>query len=226
MDNPLVKPVDPIFVGAHLHSKSQFSSKSIAKRDGEKVGVFAKKNGSLTIVEYSELPKVLVDSKDAAGNFVYGEGNTAIHLIDLPFIEKTAQDATLPYSRAFKKEAYWQNGQKITPPAPNAIKFEQFIFAALPLAQNPIVLQVAREDAFSPVKNAEGVDSPKTSRDDQLKLWAGWLKAVGVAVPLGPDGVPSIAFEVTPVFADTLEDLRAQAAAGKLPREITAGLVL
>ena len=56
-------------------------------------------------------------------------------------------------------------------------KFEMFVFDALPLAKNPVIIEAARADDFSPVKNAEGVDSPQSSKEDQLRMFARWLKA-------------------------------------------------
>jgi UDP-N-acetylglucosamine/UDP-N-acetylgalactosamine diphosphorylase len=49
----------------------------------------------------------------------------------------------------------------IRPERPNGVKFEMFVFDALPLAYNPLVIETLRADDFSPVKNAEGVDSPR-----------------------------------------------------------------
>ena len=42
------------------------------------------------------------------------------------------------------------------------MKLEQFVFDAIPLARNAIVYTTDRAEEFSPVKNAEGVDSPAT----------------------------------------------------------------
>ena len=50
------------------------------------------------------------------------------------------------------------------------------------------------------MKNAEGVDSPKSCRDDQLRQFARWLKSNGTEVPADATGLPTIAFEVSPLF--------------------------
>ena len=55
-------------------------------------------------------------------------------------------------------------GKAVKPEQPNAVKLEQFVFDAIPLAQNAIVYTTERGEEFSPVKNAEGTDSPATSR--------------------------------------------------------------
>ena len=61
-------------------------------------------------------------------------------------------------------------------------EIEQFVFDAIPLAKNAIVLETDRAEEFSPVKNAEGVDSPATSRRDQVRRAARWLRRDGHTV--------------------------------------------
>lgn len=226
VDNPLVNIVDPIGLGAHAISESEYTIKSISKLPNEKVGVVAKKNGKMAIVEYIELPPVIAESHDDNGNFVYAEGNTGIGLIDLSLVEKAAAHTAMPFHRAHKKETYWDGEKIVTPASPNAYKFERFVFDALPIAKNPIVFRVERAEEFYPVKNAEGVDSPKTSLEAQLRLWVKWLKAMGVAVPADADGLPTINFEITPLFADNQQALEGRAAKGQLPKEIKNGTVL
>ena len=48
---------------------------------------------------------------------------------------------------------------------PNAYKFEAFIFDAFERLDNMSIMRVKREEEFAPVKNAEGVDSPKTATE-------------------------------------------------------------
>jgi UDP-N-acetylglucosamine/UDP-N-acetylgalactosamine diphosphorylase len=50
------------------------------------------------------------------------------------------------------------------------------------------------------VKNAEGVDSPRTCRDDQLRQYARWLKANGAVVEADQTGLPGATIEVSPLF--------------------------
>ena len=49
-------------------------------------------------------------------------------------------------------------------------------------------------------KNAEGVDSPQTCRDDQLRQFVRWLKANGASVETDGKGVPQSTVEVSPLF--------------------------
>jgi UDP-N-acetylglucosamine/UDP-N-acetylgalactosamine diphosphorylase len=80
-----------------------------------------------------------------------------------------------------------------------------FVFDALPFAKNPVIIETAREDDFSPVKNAEGVDSAQTGRDDQLRQYARWAKAAGIELEVDQTGLPTANFEVSPLFGDTGE---------------------
>ena len=57
-----------------------------------------------------------------------------------------------------------ENGNLVVPEAPNAYKFESFIFDAFDMLNGMAILRVKREDEFAPVKNAEGNDSPETAR--------------------------------------------------------------
>ena len=76
-----------------------------------------------------------------------------------------------------------------------------FVFDAIPFANNSIVVETKRADEFSPVKNAEGVDSVKTSREDQQRQFARWFAAVGSPLACDEFGLPEISIEVSPLFA-------------------------
>lgn len=202
VDNPLVRPIDPAFIGQHLLGASEFSSKSVAKSSwDEKVGVFAKRGQSVGIVEYSDMTRQQAQLLDKNGNLAFVEGNIAIHLLSIEFIERIAQNDGLPYHCASKKVPYLDNsGKLIEPQQPNAIKFEQFIFDALAVAKNPLVVRVNRSEEFSAIKNAEGKDSPDSAWADMCKLWCGWLVAAGVS----PEEIPS-SLEIAPLYADTAQ---------------------
>ena len=91
-------------------------------------------------------------------------------------------------------------GNPVKPEKANGVKFEMFVFDALPFAQNPVVIETLRENDFSPVKNAEGLDSPKTCREDQLRQFARWLNANGAKLAVDGTGLPPITLEVSPLF--------------------------
>lgn len=205
VDNPLVRCIDPAFIGWHLLSGSEMSSKMIPKAyPEEKLGHFCTQRGKTIVVEYSDLPMAMQKETGPDGKLRYLAGSIAIHVLSREFVRRMAtagDELSLPFHRADKKIATVDaSGNPVKPEKPNGIKFEMFVFDALPFARAPLVIETRRADDFSPVKNAEGVDSPKTSRDDQLKQFARWLTAHGVSVPTDDKGVPTVTIEVAPHF--------------------------
>ena len=91
-------------------------------------------------------------------------------------------------------------GRVVKPEKANGVKFEMFVFDALPFADHSIVVETARADDFSPVKNAEGMDSPQTARDDQLRQFARWLNSAGATVETDGSGRPKCSLEISPLF--------------------------
>jgi len=232
VDNPLVKVIDPAFIGFHLLEGSEMSSKMLPKAyPKEKVGVFCQQGGTTCVVEYSDLPDALAEQTADDGELAFKAGSIAIHILDRAFAERLGgdrADVKLPFHRADKKIAVYDPaaGKPVKPEAPNGIKFEMFVFDALPFAKNPVVIETKRENDFSPVKNAEGLDSPQTSRDDQLREFARWAKAAGVPLQTDDTGLPSVTFEVTPLFADNEEAFVTKWAALEPKPEIAEGTVL
>jgi len=205
VDNPLVRAIDPSFIGFHLLRKSEMSSKMVPKAyPEEKLGHFCQQHGKLVVVEYSDLPMDLQRQRDAHGQLRFIAGSIAIHILDTNFIRRMAdggEGVSLPFHRADKKiPTVDATGKAVKPEKPNGVKFEMFVFDALPFAKNPLVIETRRADDFSPVKNAEGVDSPKSSKDDQLRQFTRWLKANGATVPADATDLPSVQIEVSPLF--------------------------
>ena len=232
VDNPLVRGIDPAFIGWHVLGGSEMSSKMVPKAyAGEKVGHFCTQNGQTIVIEYSDLPKSYQEETDpATGGLRYLAGSIAIHVFDTKFIRRMAnggEGVALPFHRADKKiPTIDAAGNAVKPDKPNGVKFEMFVFDALPFAKNPVIIETLRADDFSPVKNAEGLDSPKTCADDQLRQFTRWLTANGASVPADATGLPPFAVEVSPLFGydeDSFAD-----AWKKLPAKpaITAGLYL
>ncbi len=211
VDNPLVPPLDPVFIGYHAAARSDMSSKMARKRDPlEKVGVFCKSGKRLHVIEYTDLPGKLAREKD--GNTLrFAAGSIAIHILSRAFVERLTKGGhlDLPFHRAEKKVAYVdETGRTVTPREPNAIKFERFIFDALPKASNPVILEIDRTREFSPVKNAEAEDTPATARRDMLLAAAARLEEAGVRVPRRPDGEPRYWIRISPLAARTPEELK------------------
>lgn len=165
VDNVLVKPVDPILIGLAIKKNVLAAGKSIVKASPhEKVGVFCKKNGKPSVIEYSEISEEMAEMLDENGELKYGESHILCNLFNIKAIEKISS-MKLPYHIAFKKAKYLdKNGKLVVPDKPNAYKFEAFLFDAFESLDNIAVLRVKREEEFAPVKNAEGNDSPETAR--------------------------------------------------------------
>ena len=208
VDNPLVHVIDAAFIGFHIQRASEMSSRTLPKANAtEKVGHFCVDGDRFVVVEYSDLPIEMQEERDEAGNLRFVAGSIAIHLLDREFVRRMAAgEGRLPFHRADKKvPTIGSHGEPVKPETPNGIKFELFVFDALPFAKNPLILETSREDEFSPVKNAEGADSPQTCRDDQLRQFARWANAAGADVETDGTGLPPFAFEVSPLFATDAE---------------------
>lgn len=201
VDNPLVRPADPVFLGLHAAAGARMSSKVVAKRDAaEKVGVIGKVDGRLGCIEYSDLPAELREARDDEGRLLFRAGNIAAHLLEVDFVEElTREGLELPWHVARKRmKALDERGELSEV---DGVKFETFIFDALGRSPESVTLEVERRLEFSPVKNAEGSDSPESARRDLCALFAGWASAAGEALPApGPDGV--VAVEVDPLLAE------------------------
>jgi UDP-N-acetylglucosamine/UDP-N-acetylgalactosamine diphosphorylase len=188
VDNVLVKIGDPVFIGHHVLARSQISTKVCRKRDWrEKVGVLGRRDGRRCVIEYSDLPESLAQETDAQGALKWWAGSIAIHILDAGFIRQLNQGGfQLPYHKAEKAvPCIGADGNPVDlkPGEKNAVKFETFIFDALPCAERTVVMETPRQEDFSPVKNAKGEDSPETAQRDMMELYARWLAAAGVKVP-------------------------------------------
>ncbi|NLG44243.1 MAG: UDPGP type 1 family protein [Phycisphaerae bacterium] len=212
VDNPLVKTIDPLFIGLHIQQNSEMSSKAVKKADDlERVGNFCLADGRLTVIEYSDLPDELAHARNPDGSRRFDAGSIAVHVLAREFVERlTAENAAiqLPWHRADKKvRIIDEDGRPVEPDQPNVVKLEMFIFDAIPLARNPLVLYTPREEEFSPVKNATGVDSAATARRDLVRRAARWLEQCGYRVPRDTHGEPDLPLEISPAVALDASDL-------------------
>ena len=186
VDNPLVSTINPLFIGLHDLQQSDMSSRSLTKTGPfEKLGNFVSIGDRISIIEYSDLPEEKALEKENDGRIKYRAGSPAIHILRRDFVEQFASgEIKLPYHRAEKKVSYIDdNGNLINPQEPNAVKFETFVFDALPLAKNPLILEADRLEEFSPVKNMTGVDSLESSQSDQIKRAKKWLSYTKINIP-------------------------------------------
>ncbi len=215
VDNPLINIFDPLFIGLHALDNCQMSSKTLIKNSPfEKVGNFCLVDGKINIIEYSDLPDELAKQTNADGSLAFKLGSIAIHIISTDFIESiNSEGFSLPLHKAIKKIPYIdEQGNLIKPTEPNGIKLESFIFDAVPMASNSMILETIRAHEFGPVKNATGVDSAETSRLLQIERAAGWLESAGVNVPRKDTGQADCVIEIAAGFALSAEDVKDKAA--------------
>jgi UDP-N-acetylglucosamine/UDP-N-acetylgalactosamine diphosphorylase len=176
----------------------------------ERMGVMATVDGRTALVEYSDLPAELEAARDPDGRLTYWAGSTGVHCLDRSFATGIATgQVALPFHRADKTVAT-TDGEFA------AVKFEAFMFDALPLTTRSATVEMAREERFAPVKNAEGADSPATCRAAMVQRAARWLEQAGVAVPRAADGTSLHAIEIDPAFAQDARDL-----IGRVPSDLT-----
>ena len=172
VDNVLLKMVDTVLLGFAIDKGVQIASKSIVKANPhEKVGVFCKMNGHPKVIEYSELPEKMAEEIDDDGELRYGESHVMCNLFTIDAIEEISKQPLI-YHSAIKKNSYLdENGKEVVPTEKNCYKFEAFIFDAFTFFDDIAILRGKREEDFAPVKNKEGVDSPKTARELYEKYW-------------------------------------------------------
>jgi UDP-N-acetylglucosamine/UDP-N-acetylgalactosamine diphosphorylase len=205
VDNPIVRCVDATFLGLHDLDGAQMSSKMLPKAyPKEKLGNFALINNKMSVIEYSDLPDELAEQRLANGDLRFRAGSIALHAIRVDFVEELNKEGfALPFHRAEKKIPYLdlETGEPVKPEKPNAVKLETFVFDALPLTDKSIIYETDRLDEFAPIKNAEGVDSPQSSKETTTERNAQWLEAAGVKVPRKGDGKADCVIEISPHFA-------------------------
>ncbi|MBN2159460.1 MAG: UDPGP type 1 family protein [Spirochaetes bacterium] len=203
VDNPLVRIIDPVFIGFHALKGADASSKAVRKAyPEEKVGVFVRfARGAIGVVEYSDLPEEKTRSVDAKGNLRYSSGSVAIHIFRRKFIERIAdgKEISLPFHTARKKIRTLAEGAEREV---DGLKFEKFVFDALPLTDKNIVFETLREAEFAPVKNASGLDSVESAQRMMIEQHMGWLRGRGIRMPAKARVV-----EISPLVAVEAEDL-------------------
>ena len=212
VDNPLVRVIDPVFIGLHAtaeDSSAEMSSKMIPKAyPEEKLGVLCKVNNRTAVIEYSDLPDTLANERRPDGVLRYNAGNTAVHVLSVAFVEKlnTSADFALPYHRASKVPYIDLNtATLVNPDKPNAVKLETFVFDA-PLAQRSIVLETLRQDEFAPIKTPTAT-TPRIQPQNPNQPRATWLSLAGLTIPTTPSGEPDATLELTPSTAIYPEDV-------------------
>ena len=213
IDNPLVQVCHPALIGYHVLAKSEMTTQVVRKIEPlQKVGNVVEVDGVVQIIEYSDLPEEHAKLTNDDGSLKLWAGNIAVHIFSVDFLNRSLADAdSLPFHRAHKKVPFiGADGKLVKPDAPNAFKFEKFIFDLLPLAKNAIVCEVDPAEGFCAVKNAPPAPSetPQHVKDAIVALHRSWLEAAGAKVADG------IKVEISPMFATDRETLAEKIEAG------------
>lgn len=213
VDNPLLDIAAPEFIGHHILAGSEMSTLVVAKQTPfDKVGNVVQVGDRLHVVEYSDLPDELAAKPGPDGAPLLWAGSIGVHVIETDFLARVADLAeVLPFHVALKKVTYYDPETRaiVKPQTANAVKFERFIFDLIPHAQNAIVIEVAEDDQFAPLKNAPGAerDTPEYVRDRMAAKCRRLLHEAGCQT----EGEPVV--EISPLFALDSSDL-----AAKLPK--------
>ncbi|MCX7029795.1 MAG: UTP--glucose-1-phosphate uridylyltransferase [Spirochaetes bacterium] len=224
VDNPLVTVPDPVFLGFHRRAGSDISSKVVEKSHrGEKLGAISTIDGRPGVIEYSDLSDALSNARDGQGRLLFAQGSIAIHVLRAGFLAR--EGLSLPLHLVRKPvRALIPKPDGADTENREAVKFEMFIFDAIPLADRSLFFEVDRAEEFAPLKNREGPDSIETCLRGQVEKAARWLETCGIAVPRGDDGRPRSLLEISPLFALDRGELAAKR--GALPDRIDADTLL
>ena len=196
IDNPLASPFDAELFGFHTRNGNEITLKSAFRRDPlESVGVLAQVDGKTAIIEYFNLSEADKQATDLDGKLKFQVANLGIYCFSLSFL-KAACVHTLPLHAAKKAVKMLQpNGISSMSAAPNAWKFEEFIFDLFSFTNRVQALLCPREECFAPLKNLNGEDSIGTVRAALLANdWQIFAKLTGNKPPLGAQ------FELAPQF--------------------------
>jgi len=192
VDNCLVRVADPVFLGYCIHKQSACAAKVVPKQSPtESVGVVAVRDHRFSVVEYSEITKEQAEKRDSkSGELAFRAANIANHFYTTRFLNSIESfEDEMPFHIARKKIPYvdLENGQTVKPSKPNGMKLELFVFDVFPFTQDFDVLEVSRNEEFSPLKNAPGTgsDDPETSRKDLLSQQKRFLESAGAKVANG-----------------------------------------
>jgi UDP-N-acetylglucosamine/UDP-N-acetylgalactosamine diphosphorylase len=97
VDNAIVRPADPVFMGLCIGQGVDVGSKVCPKAGPhEKVGVLCKVEGRYSVVEYSEMDRGACELVGGDGRLVYNTGNLCIHYYSTAFLEGPCSPEHLP----------------------------------------------------------------------------------------------------------------------------------
>ncbi|KAJ7651644.1 nucleotide-diphospho-sugar transferase [Mycena polygramma] len=207
VDNCLVRVADPVFLGYSIKKQADCAAKVVPKSyPTESVGVIGCRGNKFSVVEYSEISKEQAEKRDPDGELSFRAANIVNHFYTTTYLNKVESfEEQLAFHIARKKIPHvdFESGETVKPTKPNGMKLEMFVFDVFPFTEHFAVLEVARNEEFSPLKNAPGTgsDDPGTSRRDLLAQHKRFLEKAGATVK---DGVE---IEISPLVSYAGEGL-------------------
>lgn len=192
VDNCLVKVADPVFLGYCISKQADCAAKVVPKASpSESVGVVARRGEKFSVVEYSEISKEQAELRNSkTGELAFNAANIANHFYTTSYlksVESFEDDLAFHIARKKIPTIDLKTGEVVKPSKPNGMKLELFVFDVFPFTKRFAVLEVARDEEFSPLKNAPGTgaDDPGTSRRDLLAQHKRFLERAGAQVKDG-----------------------------------------
>ena len=206
VDNWAVRVADPYFIGHHVLSGGEMSSKIHRKTTArESVGVFCRCDGALRVIEYTELdiyPRLLDINED--GSLIHYAANAAVHVFSVDFVERVFERfEDFPWHCSHKRIPFVdEQGVLQTPSAPNGYKFETFVFDALLFIERAgVLVEMDEPGEFALTKQMTGPGGVEEARIAMGEYWAEWLEAAGCPIARDDEGQLTIAIEISPQFA-------------------------
>uniref|UniRef100_S4RXL2 UDP-N-acetylglucosamine diphosphorylase n=1 Tax=Petromyzon marinus TaxID=7757 RepID=S4RXL2_PETMA len=187
VDNVLVRVGDPAFLGFCIHKNADCGAEVVEKVDPtEPVGVVCRVGDHYRVLEYSEISSELASRRGTNGRLEFSAASICNHYFSVDFLEEVVRkyEPQMLYHVAHKKVGYVDDeGRPVAPDKPPQGDFALYIiFTVRRYFRNFAVFEVLREDAFSPLKNADKpgqVDCPSTARKAVYSLHAHWVEKAG-----------------------------------------------
>lgn len=169
IDNALADPFDVDLIGLHEEFGSDVSLKVVERASAEEtVGIIASFNGSVRIVEYSDLTKEERSASDDKGRLKLALANTGLMSFSLKFISSHLKEMEgMPWHLAYKSASVYDKEEGYH--QKKMWKFEYFIFDLLEFAKKVAIVKGNREECYSPLKNASGDKSLAVVQSDLLR---------------------------------------------------------
>ena len=204
VDNVLAPVDDARLVGLAVVERADVVTKVLEKsHPDEKVGHLVRVRGRDRVVEYTELSPEETRARHPDGTLVYRWGSPAMHCWSVEFLSRLAvRGYRPPLHRSAKPLRAWRGGEEVEV---EGWKHERFVFDLIPEAERSLGLEIAREEEFAPVKNAEGEASPATAVEAAHRQYVRWLEDAGVEVDVPPGEL----VEISPLLGATRDQFLA-----------------